>query len=93
MRFNAWAADQVQKALDGYYENKKKLWTDDDNALIASFVRNLGSVDTGYLDPAVSSIYQQVLALTSAALSEPNRVNLAKSLNLPTLQHKTPLDF
>ena len=92
LRYNDWVADQVQKALEGYYTNSKG-WGHHDDALIASFVGNLGSVDTSYLDPAVSGIYQQVLTTTSAALTEPNRVVLAKSLNSTELQRKTPLDF
>ena len=94
LRYNAWVADKVQQAVDGYYGNKKLLHNnDDDLQLIKIFKEDLGSVDTTYLDPAVMDIYQHVLTLFSEGLKEPNRVKLAKELNSIELHRKTPIDF
>lgn len=92
LRYNQWVSGQVQKAFDGYYASKKT-FGDDDDALIQSFVDTLGAVDAGQLEPAVSGIYQQVLTLTTEAVAEPKRVDLAKKLSATTIQRKTPLDF
>ena len=92
LRYNQWVSSQVQKAFDGYYANKKT-FGDDDDALIQSFVDNLGEVEASQLEPAVSGIFQQVLTLTTEAVAEPKRVDLAKKLSASTIQRKTPLDF
>lgn len=92
LRYNEWASTQIQSAFSGYHAYKKSFGDDDDD-LIRAFVANLGEVDTSYLEPAVSGIYQQILSLTSDALAESKKVELAQKLSSPASKRKTPLDF
>ncbi|MES2597433.1 MAG: hypothetical protein V4662_18940 [Verrucomicrobiota bacterium] len=92
LRYNQWVSTQVQWAFTGLHDKKKSFGNDDDD-LIQSFVTNLGEVETSHLDPAVSGIYQQILTLTTDALAEPNKLELAKKLSAPSTIRKSPLDF
>jgi hypothetical protein len=92
LRYNEWASSQIQLAFTGYH-SKKQSFGDDDDDLIRAFVANLGEVDTSYLEPAVSGIYQQILSLTTDAVAESKKVELAQKLSSPASKRKTPLDF
>lgn len=92
LRFNDWAALQIEQALIGFHGNKKT-FGDDSDALINSCVSTLGTVETASLEPAVLSLYQQALSLTTEALSEANKVKLAKAISSTLIKRKSPADY
>lgn len=92
LRYNQWAANGVQASMDGYYK-KKKTFGDDDPDLIKNFIDELGTVDPNFLDPAVAGIYQHVLSITTDALEESKRVDLARKLSSSDIHRKSPIDF
>ncbi len=92
LRYNDWAAHQIEQGLSGFHQNKKT-FGDDSEALIRSCVSTLGPVETSSLEPAVLALYQEALSMTTEALSEPGRVKLAKELSSTSIDRKSPADF
>jgi hypothetical protein len=93
-RYNKWAVEQIEKALDFYNANVNKWNPLSDNAiLIGALVKDLGEVDPMLLEPAVLELYNYVIDRTKGSISEKNKLELAKRLTDPLNQRKTLGDF
>ncbi len=84
-RYNRWAADQIESALNGYHANGS-FWSPkkENAALIDCASRNLGPVDPNLLEPAVLTLYEYAIELTKKSISEKEAVDLTKRLLDPS---------
>jgi hypothetical protein len=93
-RYNRWATEQIEKALDFYNANVSKWNPLNDNAiLIGALVENLGELDPVALEPAVLELYNYVVERTKGSISEKNKLELAKRLTDPSIRRKLMGDF
>lgn len=93
-RYNRWASQQIEAAIDGYnkgssYWSPKK----ENKTLMDSLVKCLGSVDPSLMEPAVMELYNYVIDLTKGSISEKDKIELAKRLTDPSISRKTLGDF
>jgi KaiC/GvpD/RAD55 family RecA-like ATPase len=93
-RYNRWATDRIEGAINGYNE-KKSLWSPirENPALIASLVKNLGEVDPSLIEPAVLDLYSYAIDTTKGSISEADKIELAKRLTDPRVKRKSLGDF
>lgn len=93
-RYNRWATDQIEKAIDFYNANVSRFNPFNGNAvLIDSLVKNLGEVDPAGLEPAVLELYNYIIDRTKGSISEQNKLDLAKRLTDPSVHRKALGDF
>jgi len=93
-RYNQWATDRIEGAINGYNENKSLLNPIRENpALIASLVKNLGEVDPSLIEPAVLDLYSYAINTTKNSISEADKIELAKRLTDPKVKRKSLGDF
>jgi hypothetical protein len=93
-RYNHWAAEQVEQAILDYNNTKSRIpYRTDRDKLVTDLVGNMGAVDPALLEPTVLELYNYVVDLTKAALSEQEKIELAKRMTDPTLKRKTLGDF
>ncbi len=93
-RYNRWAVEQIEKALDFYNANVSKYNPLSDNSiLIGDLVNNIGEVDPILLEPVVLDLYNYVIDRTKGSISEKNKLELAKRLTDPLNQRKDLGDF
>ena len=93
-RYNRWATEQIEKAIDFFNANVSHFNPFNDNAvLIDSLVKNLGEVDPVWLEPAVLELYNYVIDRTKGSISEQNKMELAKRLTDPSVRRKVLGDF
>jgi hypothetical protein len=93
-RYNHWAMDRIEAALKGFHENSKYLSPKQENAaLVASLVKNLGDVDPSLIEPAVLDLYNYVFTLTKDSISEIDKIELGKRLSDPANKRKILGDF
>jgi hypothetical protein len=94
LRYNRWATDRIEGAINGYNENKSYLNPLKENpALVASLVKNLGEVDPSLIEPAVLDLYNYVIDETKGNISLKDKLELAKRLTDPAIARKTLGDF
>jgi hypothetical protein len=87
LRYNQWAVKRLEQALDGFHRNSSLLNPKGENkALVDSLVKYLADIDPNLLEPAVMSLYTYVLETTREAISEADRVSLARKLTAPNVQ-------
>ena len=93
-RYNRWATDQIEKAIDFYNANVSHFNPFNDNTvLIDSLVENLSEVDPAGLEPAVLELYNYIIDRTKGSISEKNKLELAKRLTDPSVRRKALGDF
>lgn len=94
VRYNRWATDQLEKAIQGYHE-KSSFWSPkkENEELIKSLVATLGEVDPNQLEPSILSLYNYAVELTKDSISEADKVSLAKKMTAPDIRRKLPDDF
>ena len=93
-RYNLWATQCIEAAIDGYNKNKSYLHPEAENAhLIDSLVKTLGEVDPALIEPAVLELYNYVIDLTKDSISEKDKINLTKGLTDPSIRRKNLGDF
>ncbi len=93
-RYNHWAAEQVEKAILDYNNTKSRIpYRTDTDKLVERLVENMGAVDPALLEPAVLELYNYAFDLTRAALSEQEKIDLAKRMTDPSLKRKILGDF
>ena len=93
-RYNHWAAEQVGKAILNYNNTKSGIpFRTNTDKLVEDFVGNMAAVDPALLEPAVLELYNYAFDLTKAALSEQEKIDLAKKITDPTLKRKPLGDF
>lgn len=93
-RYNRWAVDQIEAAVDFYNHNVSRFNPFADNVvLIDKLVQLLGPVDPAALEPVALDLYNYIIERTKGSLSELNKLQLAKRLSDPAIQRKTMGDF
>lgn len=93
-RYNLWAVGQIEKAINGYYENSRTFSPVGENAgLVKSCVEQLSMVDPALLEPSTLELYTYALNLTNQAIREGDKVTLAKGLANPKVKRKSLGDF
>jgi hypothetical protein len=93
-RYNRWATEQIEKAIDFFNANVSHFNPFNDNAvLIDSLVKNLGEADPVWLEPAVLELYNYVIDRTKGSITEQNKMELAKRLTDPSVRRKVLGDF
>jgi hypothetical protein len=94
LRYNRWATEQVEKAINFYNANVSR-WNPfgDNTVLIAALVENLGAVDPALLEPAVLELYNHVIERTKDSINEANKLDLAKRLTDPSIRRRGLEDF
>ena len=94
MRYNRWAVERLEMAIQGYHAKSSFLHAKKENPeLMASLVANVGEIDPNQLEPSVLSLYNYAVEMTKDAISEAEKVSLTKSLTAPEIQRKLPDDF
>lgn len=93
-RYNHWAAKRIEAAIDGYNKNKSYSSPKQENPkLMDSLVEALGEVDPAILEPVVLQLYNYVVDLTKASISETDKVDLAKRMSDPSIKRRILGDF
>lgn len=93
-RYNQWAAERIENAINGYHANSSTLSPIAENPLLVkSCVKELAEVDPALLEPAVLELYSYVLDLTNQAIAEKDKVTLSKGLSDPKVRRKSLGDF
>lgn len=94
VRYNRWAVDQLEKAIQGYHE-KSSLWSPkkENPLLMDMLVATLSEVDPNQLEPTILSLYNYAVDLTKDSISEADKVSLAKRMTAPDIRRKLPDDF
>jgi len=93
-RYNQWATNRIEAAIDGYNKNASYRHPIDENPkLIESLVDNLKEVDPLLLEPVVLDLYNYVIDLTRKSVSENDSVNMAKRLSSADNKRKSLGDF
>ena len=93
-KYNFWATTQVEAAIKKYNDIKSAIpRRTDKQKLIASLVGCLGRVDPALLEPIVLELYNYCIDNTKGALSDAEKIELAKKMTDPTVVRKTLGDF
>jgi hypothetical protein len=94
MRYNRWAVERLEKAIQNYHSKSSFLHPKKENPeLMDSLVANVGEIDPNQLEPTVLSLYNYAVEMTKDAISEADKVALTKKLTAPEIQRKIPDDF
>lgn len=89
-RYNRWAIDQTEDALNYFNQHKSKSVLSDRNKdLVGPMARRLGEIDPALLEPVVSDLYRDVLDKVKGRLSAANWTLFAKQLTDPKLVRKS----
>ena len=93
-RYNQWALQCIQASFDAYAKCSSFISPKAENPkLIEACVETLAEVDPAYLESVVLGLYDSSLEQTKGAISEPDRIVLARRLTDPQTRRKTPEDF
>lgn len=93
-RYNQWAIEEIEKAIEGYHKNASTLSPLDENALLVrSCVHHLRQIDPALLEPVVLELYSYVLDKTNTAIGEKDKIELARGLADPDVRRKSLGDF
>jgi hypothetical protein len=88
-RYNKWAIDQIELAINYYNVNVSK-WnpTISNRGLLGPLTDYLGPVDPMFLEPAVLELYNYIVDKMKGSLSEANNLEFAKWLTDPRIGRK-----
>ena len=92
-RYNRWAAERIEEAIDYYNGNVKTNPLANNPQLIDPLVEKLGEIDPSIIEPVVLELYNYVLDRAKSSLSEGNKIELAKRLTDPAIKRKMLGEF
>ncbi|MCY2994996.1 MAG: hypothetical protein NTY19_45110 [Planctomycetota bacterium] len=93
-RYNRWATERIEAAIDGYNSVASRVpFRTETGRLIESLVENLGEVDPTLLEPVVLDLYNYGVDVTKKAISDAEKLDLAKKMTDPSIKRKTLGDF
>jgi hypothetical protein len=95
-RYNRWAIDQIEAALDAYHSANLSVETmgrSDDQQVVEAPVTHLAEIDPAMLEPAALGLYSYAVDLVNADVSEWWRIEFAKRLTDSKVSRKTLEDF
>ena len=93
-RYNRWATERIGAAIDGYNSVASRVpFRTETGKLIESLVENLGEVDPALLEPVVLDLYNYGVDVTKKAISDAEKLDLAKKMTDPSIKRKMMGDF
>lgn len=78
-RYNLRALDNLERANEEYDSNTG-IWNDDEDALMDMLVRNLGPIESRYLDPPTALIYGELLHKTLDQLGVDQKIQVVERM-------------
>lgn len=91
-RYNRWALEQIEAALN-YYTEKKNFFRSGNEKLIGPLSSRLAPIDPILLEPVVLDLYSYVLSQIKSSLPTDKMLAFAKQLTAPSNQRKTLGDY
>ncbi|RJP33990.1 MAG: hypothetical protein C4547_11440 [Phycisphaerales bacterium] len=91
-RYNVWTVDQIAAAVEAYHSSNlsvEAMGRSDDGQVVEATVAHLAEIDPAMLEPAVLGLYNYVIDLVNADVSQSWRIEFARRLTGSEVSRKT----